>query len=176
MDLMYFESPPGLQFLHSLTNSTKGGESIFADTFKAVEMLQKVDPKAIDILKNTFVTFHYNNNGQKRWFHRPTIVLENEWNEPLQVNYSPPFQAPLQIPVEKVHDFYTAFAKFEEILYLPELVYKTRLEPGDVVIFANRRVVHGREAFDPSSGQRHFKGTYVDWDDFKNQLGIHGLL
>lgn len=40
------------------------------------------------------------------------------------------------------------------------------LKPGTCVIFANRRVLHGRQEFKPQSGNRHFKGTYVDWDDF----------
>ena len=40
MDLLYFESPPGLQFLHSLQNSTTGGESVFSDSFRAAELMR----------------------------------------------------------------------------------------------------------------------------------------
>lgn len=40
------------------------------------------------------------------------------------------------------------------------------------VIFANRRVLHGRTAFDPTSGDRHLKGTYVELDLFKDKLRV----
>ena len=40
------------------------------------------------------------------------------------------------------------------------------------VIFANRRVLHGRTAFDPTSGDRHLKGTYLDLDVFKDKLRV----
>ncbi|KAI9104996.1 hypothetical protein DFS34DRAFT_605415 [Phlyctochytrium arcticum] len=172
MDLMYFEAPPGLQFLHSLQNSVTGGESIFLDSFKAVQILKETDPDAYRTLTTCPVTFHYVNDGHKMHFRRPSIV-ENDYNEPLMVYYAPPFQGPLEISDSKqLEAFYRAFAKFDEILRDPKLIYQTLLEPGDCVVFANRRVLHGRQEFDAQSGDRHLKGTYVDWDDFKDKLRV----
>lgn len=38
MDLTYYESPPGIQFLHALRfdDGVKGGDSTFVDSFQAV--------------------------------------------------------------------------------------------------------------------------------------------
>ncbi len=41
-----------------------------------------------------------------------------------------------------------------------------RLQPGDMISFDNRRILHARNAFDPSSGPRHLQGAYVDLDEF----------
>lgn len=74
-----------------------------------------------------------------------------------------------------VDHFYRAFQRFSDILNDPELVYTTLLGEGDCVIFANRRVLHGRTEFDAGSGERHLKGTYVDWDDFKDKARVHAV-
>lgn len=43
-----------------------------------------------------------------------------------------------------------------------------------LVLFANRRVLHGRTAFDPTSGDRHLKGTYLTLDSLKDKLRVLG--
>ncbi|KAJ3182186.1 hypothetical protein HDU85_003228 [Gaertneriomyces sp. JEL0708] len=172
MDLMYFEAPPGLQLLHCLKNSVTGGESIFVDSFKAVEILKEKYPEDYEVLTKVPVTFHYINDDRHMHFRRPTIV-ENDLNEHRMVYYAPPFQGPIEAPEEMVEPFYTAFRRFADILKDPKLVYTTLLQPGDCVVFANRRVLHGRKEFDATSGDRHLKGAYVDWDDFKDRLRIY---
>lgn len=108
MDLCYYESPPGVQLLHVIDNSTIGGENLFADSFAAVEHIAEKDPEAYEALKTVPITFHYDNDGQHYWYERPLIV-EEEGNASGEidpktgerkrnvkvVNYSPPFQGPL---------------------------------------------------------------------------------
>jgi hypothetical protein len=38
------------------------------------------------------------------------------------------------------------------------------MQEGECVIFNNRRVLHGRKAFDAEGGERWLKGAYVDTD------------
>ena len=172
--LRYFEAPPGLQFLHALENSCKGGESTFLDSFKVVEILKSQSPEDYKTLTETLVTFAYKNDGHHMHYKRPTIHT-NGWNEDFSVYYAPPFQGTLDLDADQSASFYSAFKKFEKIIHQKSLIHTTFLAPGDCAIFANRRVLHGREAFEPTSGLRHFKGTYVDWDDFKDRLRIHNL-
>ncbi|KAI8929804.1 hypothetical protein BC831DRAFT_497103 [Entophlyctis helioformis] len=174
MDLMYFEAPPGLQFLHSLQNSVTGGESIFLDSFRVVEMLKMYHPDHYQTLTQVPVTFHYINDGHHMHFRRPTIIPDSP-NDGLQVFYAPPFQGPLEMEPNQVDAFYAAFKAFDDLVAREDLVYTTLLQPGDCVVFANRRVLHGRNAFDAASGARHLKGAYVDWDDFKDRIRVHGL-
>jgi hypothetical protein len=162
MDLMYFEAPPGLQFLHCVENSVTGGESIFVDVYKAVETLRRDFPDDFKVLTEVPVTFHYINNGHDMKYRRPTIHIDAH-HQPYQVYYAPPFQGPLET-TQDVDRFYEAFKQFSRLIEDKSMIYQRRLEPGDCVIFANRRVLHGRQAFDGTSGHRHFVGTYVDWD------------
>lgn len=55
--------------------------------------------------------------------------------------------------------WYTAAAKWEEILRSKELEYRFQLRPGTTVIFNNHRVLHGRTAF---TGLRRICGGYSE--------------
>ncbi|MFO6465778.1 TauD/TfdA family dioxygenase [Jannaschia sp. KMU-145] len=41
-------------------------------------------------------------------------------------------------------------------------------------MFDNRRILHGRAAFDPSTGARHLRGCYVDRGEFDARLRMLG--
>lgn len=63
-DLVYYESPPGLQLLHCkvFDDDVIGGESTIVDGFYACEVLRKRDPAAFDVLTRVPATFekvHY---------------------------------------------------------------------------------------------------------------------
>jgi gamma-butyrobetaine dioxygenase len=99
--------------------------------------------------------------------------VENDVNDGMMVYYAPPFQAPLEAEPSMVEPFYRAFSRLESIMKEPDLMFKILLKPRDCVIFANRRVLHGRNAFDAASGNRHLRGTYVGWDEFKDKLRLN---
>ncbi|KAG0230215.1 hypothetical protein BGW42_001082 [Actinomortierella wolfii] len=168
MDLLYMEAPPGVQLLHSLENSVPGGTSIFMDSFKAVDLLKKEHPADYEILTQTPVTFHYKNSQHHLHYNRPTIALDFH-NSTMVVNYAPPFQGPLELPADQMKKFYAALKKFATYIERPDLQYRHTMRPGECMVFANRRVLHARTAFDPSKGNRHLKGCYVDLDMFKDK-------
>ncbi|KAG0208101.1 hypothetical protein BGX28_000857 [Mortierella sp. GBA30] len=168
MDLLYMEAPPGVQLLHSLENSVPGGTSIFMDSFKAVELLKKEHPEDYEILTTTPTTFHYRNADHHLHYNRPTIALD-PLNDSLTVNYSPPFQGPLELPPEQMKAFYRALRHFTAYIERPDLQFQHTMRPGECMVFANRRVLHARTAFDPTTGNRHLKGCYVDLDMFKDK-------
>ncbi|KAI9595624.1 hypothetical protein BDF19DRAFT_471329 [Syncephalis fuscata] len=193
MDLLYFESPPGLQLLHCLANSVNGGSSVFADAYRAAYELRARSPTDFDILRSVPVTFHYQNDGHHLQFRRPTIIATDEptsasssslsnsartlgfmaQNSPLMVNYAPPFQGMLEIADKHIQkDFYRAFNHFESILQEDGMKIEYTLQKGQCAIFANRRVLHGRRAFDANSGHRHLRGTYVDLDAFQDRYRV----
>lgn len=165
------EAPPGLQLLHSLENSVPGGTSIFMDSFKAVELLKQEHPDLYKILTTTPTAFHYLHADHHLHYNRPTICLD-EFNSTQTVNYAPPFQAPLELPQSEMKGFYKALRQFAEYIERPELQYRHTMRPGECMVFANRRVLHARTAFDPSKGNRHLKGCYVDLDMFKDKYRI----
>ena len=52
------------------------------------------------------------------------------------------------------------------------LLCKFKLKKGDIFSFNNRRVLHGRTAFNPNSGDRHLQGYYMDRDEIIGRLNF----
>ena len=176
MDLVHFDAPPGIQFLHCLQNEARGGDSIFADTFHTVHHLHKTNPFALSQLSEYPVAFHYNNDGHHMYNSRPTVVLDQAQphDRPLRidhVNYSPLFQAPFEHQIHGTdatfQNFLLAFRHFAESLNSEKSHARMRLTPGRCVIFQNRRIAHARTAFDANSGNRWLRGAYIDSEVFK---------
>lgn len=45
-----------------------------------------------------------------------------------------------------------------------ESILRYMMRPGDLVIFDNRRMLHGRDAFDIETGERRLHGCYIERD------------
>ncbi|KAJ7866599.1 glycoside hydrolase family 5 protein [Mycena olivaceomarginata] len=88
------KNPPKYQILHCLRNNVVGGASFFVDAFHAATTLRAQDPTLFDVLATTPVPFHYINDGHHLHHEHPTIEL-SPFGAIAQINYSPPFQAPL---------------------------------------------------------------------------------
>lgn len=173
MDLMYMVDPPGYQLLHCLQNSCEGGESVFADALGAAHAMRRHFPEYFKTLTHFRVPYEYNHEHAVYYNSWPVIELGESHPYKLpaikRVNYSPPFQAPMHsLPQfqghKNGHNFLNAFKKFTSMLNNPAFQFQLKLEPGQCVVFENRRVVHARRQFDISSGYRWLAGTYVDTD------------
>ena len=177
----YFESPPRFQVLHCLRNRVHGGTSLFVDAFAAASALRTAHPADFARLVATPVPFHYINDARHLHHAHPTISLgpasTSTSGEPhiTAVSYSPPFQAPL--PRDTPAAFYTALGRFAALTEAPTAVYSRRLSEGDAVVFDNRRVLHGRTAFESGSRSdnvvgnepnRWLKGGYFEGDVLAN--------
>jgi len=55
----------------------------------------------------------------------------------------------------------------------PEYQIRYPFVAGDLVIFDNRRVLHGRAEFYPHTGERALRGLYLDRDDMHSFLRRH---
>jgi alpha-ketoglutarate-dependent taurine dioxygenase len=157
--------------LHCLRNRVHGGASLFVDAFHAAAALRAQDPALFTVLASTPVPFHYINDGHHLHHAHPTIELAPAASSEItQINYSPPFQAPLAL--ETPPAFYSALGAFARLLEDPERVYEYTLKEGDAVIFDNRRVLHARTAFSDKEGEegrdgepnRWLKGCYFEAD------------
>ncbi|QBM86833.1 gamma-butyrobetaine dioxygenase [Metschnikowia aff. pulcherrima] len=184
MDLCYYESPPGLQLLHFIENSTLGGENVFADSFLAASRVKTNDPEAYEALKTMPITFHYKNNNEYYYYLRPLVVEEPylkdpDTGEPLlkAVNYSPPFQGPFEMNITSnentklFDDFIRGMIAFEDAINDRANQYTVKSPENSCIIFDNRRVLHSRLGFtDCNGGDRWLMGCYVDGDSYRSKL------
>ena len=88
-----------------------------------------------------------------------------------EVRFSSRHVQPLRLPYTECVDFYAAYRRFAEIVYLPQMQVTFKLEPGDCVIFDNTRVLHARTAFE-ASGARHLQGCYADLDSLASTVAV----
>ena len=191
MDLLHFHSPPRYQFLHCLhlDPSVQGGVSYFVDAYKAAELLQSQHKEAFDILCREKIGFEYKNDGHWTYAERPTLELHPGSSTHLSaVNYSPPFQAPLRLhptssstedPTIRMQALHEALEAYSKILDDPDLRLDTKLQPGDCVVFDNRRLLHARTAFGSTSGEgkgevRWLVGCYVDETSVRDKFRMLG--
>ncbi|XP_029208396.2 gamma-butyrobetaine dioxygenase-like [Acropora millepora] len=177
MDLMYYESPPGLQFLHcwKFDPQVEGGESTFLDSFHVAEELRTRHPEDFESLVRIPATFQKIHFGRdypvKLVYKRPHIVLNSE-KEIVAVIWSPAFEGPLLVPEEDVEPYFKAYRTFTKMLNDSPIQKSLKMAPGDLVCFNNRRILHGRKSFNLNGGVRHLKGCYVNIDEFRNTFQV----
>ena len=169
MDIPTRETPAGLQLLHCQANTTTGGESLLADGLALAEHLRSHEPATFEALTtHRWVWANRSRETDVRWS-APVIVLDSggAFVETRFVNT-------LRLLPDMAHEHtdaaYKALRRFTQLAESPEFMIAFPFEPGDCVIFDNRRVLHGREAFDSAGGDRHLRGCYVDHDDLWSRL------
>ena len=79
--------------------------------------------------------------------------------------------APIMDP-EIYERFHGARAKLAGMFVDPRFDLSFQLEPGWLVQFDNRRLLHGRHAFDTSAGERILEGCYVDGDALRSRYRV----
>tara|TARA_B110000977_G_scaffold179764_1_gene238662 strand:+ start:133 stop:588 length:456 start_codon:yes stop_codon:yes gene_type:complete len=115
---------------------------------------------------------------------RPHIVTNGE-EEVTSVFWAPPFEGPLSAPLDEVEGYYAAYRALSHLIDDVELGRQMgwrvefSLRPGEVAVFNQRQILHGRAAFECGSpaeestgGERHFQGCYVNIDDFLNRYRV----
>lgn len=166
-DNTYFSDPAGLQALHLLSHKDgEGGASLLVDGFKIAEDLRREDPKAYEVLSTVNVHSHASGNeGISIQPYRGFPVLNHDPSSGLllQVRWNSNDRAAIDLPIEKMEEWYAAAAKWVEISRRPENEYWNQLTPGRVLVFDNWRVMHGRSAF---TGKRRICGAYINRDDW----------
>ncbi|GAV03969.1 hypothetical protein RvY_14322 [Ramazzottius varieornatus] len=177
MDLVYYESPPGLQLLHCLKfdESVQGGESILIDGFDVAEKMRYKFPAEFNVLCSTPVTFekiHY----EREWpvhmrYRRPHIVI-NDKREITGFFWAPQFEGPFFASEGNVERYYDAYRKLASLIDASPTKKSFLMRPGDLIIFNNRTWLHGRNAFTVSEGVRHLQGCYVNIDEFQSQAQV----
>ncbi|WDK12398.1 trimethyllysine dioxygenase [Colletotrichum graminicola] len=177
-DTTYFTDPAGLQAFHMLSHEAPpgqalpkdgklGGESLLVDSFHAARILLKEDPKAYEILSKVRLPWHASGNQgitispDKRY---PVLEVDEETGELQRVRWNNDDRG--VVPFTKhasPTEWYAAARKWNAILRRRDVEYWVQLEPGQVLIFDNWRVMHGRSAFE---GRRRIAGAYINRDDF----------
>lgn len=206
-DLAYYTAKPGLQLLHCVnSNGTIGGESLLVDGLAAATALRLVAPDLYQTLLECEATFVKQRGDADMVYRRPHIEQDSN-GIVTAVHWSPPFEGPLAIAHDRVDDYFVAYTAYERMVdvllpqdryllpaidnaleeqlmdYAREFTVERQLQEGDILIFNNHRMLHGRRSFEvqqqqqqdgeeaPTNG-RHLVGCYTDLDETMNQYRL----
>jgi hypothetical protein len=176
-DLMYHTPIPKIQLLHCLENSCEGGDSLFSHGVRAAHELRLTAPEEYQTLVKNATQFAYQKNGH-HYFQRHTTIKESIKGYPSTTYWAPPFQTTFRkrsgAEFATLREWKTAATSFQQILESPHNMIEVKLQPGECVIFDNRRILHGRREFATKEGSRWLKGCYIEPSVFyakETQLG-----
>ena len=162
-DNPYRTPVPGLQLLHCLQNETSGGFSTLVDSLAVAAQLMREDPEGFALLSEVPVRFEYRDADTQLVSVKPMIEVDAA-GEMTGVHYSPRLD---DIPLMSDTDtrrYHRARKRLGLLFEDPAFELRFKLDPGQLMIFDNNRVLHGRTAFDPAEGHRQLQGCYIDRD------------
>ncbi len=160
-DNPYREPVPGIQLLHCLVNETSGGLSTLVDGLAVTEALRAEDAAAYDLLVSTPVGFRYVDDAEEHYTRRPIISIGPDGMFD-GIYYSPRLDLTPVLDCQSMLAFHRARRRLGELLCDPDFELRLRLDAGDLMMFDNIRVLHGRTGYDPNEGHRQLQGCYID--------------
>tara|TARA_B100000427_G_scaffold86581_1_gene71125 strand:+ start:51 stop:1154 length:1104 start_codon:yes stop_codon:yes gene_type:complete len=168
-DNPYRNPVPCIQILHCIENEVKGGLSTLVDGYTVTENLKKEDPESYKILSEIKVRFKFTDKN---------VVLE-DWSELIhldenkefkQVRFSPRLDYVPMLEKNKLDLYYKARKKLSDLYNSKKNIIEFKLEPKDLMMMDNYRILHGRTKFDPKEGKRFLQGCYIDFDSTEGKL------
>lgn len=170
LDNPYRDPVPGLQLLHCLESSTEGGETILQDGFMAATILRQENPGHFATLSHNWINFRFRDDSADLQSRVPFIEV-NDRNEVIKVRFNNRSIDTIKLAPDQIQQFYSAYRHYAEILERAELQVVFKLQPGELLLFDNTRVLHARKAYS-ASGSRHLQGAYSDLDGLYSSLRI----
>lgn len=156
-DQPFLEEPPQYQLLQSMRKAETGGENYLVDALAAARYIESIDRQAYELLSQLPVRFHRKQKNFEKVLDAP--LLEFKADGKFQIRYSYFTLAPFNYPFDLVENWYRAYNTFANLVNDPRNQYSVALEPGDFVLYDNKRMLHARNGF---TGARWNRGIYFD--------------
>ena len=168
-DNPYRNPVPCIQLLHCITNEVSGGFSTIVDGLTVTDDLRNNNPDYFKILNEVKVKFKFIDKN---------VILE-DWSELIklnddkslkQVRFSPRLDYVPALNKEKLDFYYKARKKLSEMYNSDKYRIEFKLEPKDLIMMDNYRLLHGRTAYESKEGNRYLQGCYIDYDSTEGKL------
>ncbi len=167
-DNPYRDPVPTLQLLHCLVAGDQGGQSIIVDGFKVAQQLREEEPRYFDLLSTYPIRWQYCDQFADLEFQGKVIERDYQ-GDVIGVRFNERSRTPVILPGHIRNTYLDALAYFRDMLASPKWQICFKLEAGQLILFNNRRVLHGRTQY-ANSSHRHLKGAYADIDSLRSTL------
>jgi len=146
-DHSHYDSPARIQGLHAVQGNS---ENTFVDAFAAVNTLREEEPNLYDALCRAPYII-----GRVAQFYSPPLyqttvdtavrMMPGYSDEIKCIRWHPHLAGYLLTPFDDYERARRAHCKFQEIMRRDSHLVKFRLNPGDMYVWDNFRLLHGRE-------------------------------
>ncbi|WP_181178499.1 TauD/TfdA family dioxygenase [Mesorhizobium sp. B4-1-3] len=161
-------SPPGFIFFHAIrTGAGSGGTSLMVDGFQVAEQTRRNRPELFDLLTRHGVTFHREHAGEVFFSAEAHVISLDASGAVTGIRYNDRCLAPQTGSTDEIDGLIEALAELTRLICDPANQFQHQLQPGEVLVFDNQRVLHGRTEFDPTLAVRHLRSCNLDRD------GVH---
>lgn len=163
--------------LHCIHQVEEGGLTMCCDGFNVVDQLKKRSPDAFKILSHYPIQFRdaaddyvgHNIDAMQK-----PISLDSVGNI-IAIRHNNGVRGS-RFPNElmgQLYEWYDAYYKFSNLMYDPEFLVQFKLQPGQIVVFDNTRILHGRSGFNMGEGvRRYLEEVYLDWDEARSKARV----
>jgi gamma-butyrobetaine dioxygenase len=175
-DNPYRDPAPTLQLLHCLQSTASGGDNVLVDAWRVAAEVRTLDPDGFALLASVPVSFEYSDDTTEVRTTTPLIDVDAS-GAVRGVRFNnrsvrPPTPGARGLAATTLAAWYDAFVRFSQLVDDERFQVRLHLEPGDLFIVDNRRVLHGRTAYDAQAGARHLQGCYADIDGLRSTVAV----
>jgi len=171
-DEPYRASPPGLLLFHCIANDQSGaGSSLFMDGFEIAESLRQQDADGFAALCTYAQAYRRHFDDDVDLIAEFPILSIDEFGNLSGIRLNDRVAAPLSIPPQQVETYYRGLRYLLELAETDSLMLKLTLQPGDIAIFDNHRILHGRSDL-MINGQRWLQWVQIERGDFHSSLRV----
>ncbi|NRA19545.1 MAG: TauD/TfdA family dioxygenase [Oceanospirillaceae bacterium] len=168
-DNPYRNPVPTLQLLHCLVKADRGGVTALADGFYAAEILRAEYPEEFTLLTRQKVAFKFA-SADAILQHKGCMIEIDPSGAVAAIRINNRSVAPFDLPFSKMLPYYRAYRQFMRILQGDACKVTLTLAAGELILFDNQRVLHGREV--QAIGARHLQGCYADRDGLQSTAAL----
>ena len=147
------------------------GNSIFLDGFEISEQLKKEDPDGFNCLVQHPQNFRRHFQDDVDLIAEFPVIKVDTMDRVCGVRINDRVAGPAQIPPSAVTTYYRAMKRLLELSEDSNRWLRKRLRPGDIAIFDNHRILHGRTDLTINS-KRWLQWVQVNRGDFYSKLRI----
>ncbi|EPJ56079.1 MAG: hypothetical protein OFPI_01150 [Osedax symbiont Rs2] len=168
-DNPYRNPVPTLQLLHCLEKAQRGGVTALTDGFRAAQILREQNPEAFKLLASQAVTFRFSSEDAILE-HSACMIETDARGEISAIRVNNRSLAPLNLPFDLMQSYYLAYQELMSIIQGSNCKVTLTLDKGDLILFDNQRILHGREV--QAEGPRHLQGCYADRDGLRSTAAL----
>lgn len=173
----YRYSPAGISLLHCVVPCAgDGGATTIVDGFAVAEAIRAVDVEALRLLATVPVSFVHRRDEsveQGAAVHlraSAPIVSLDAAGRVCGIRFHERSMDTLRLDPDMADAYYRALMLFSTLVNGGRYCVERRLAAGEVVVFDNQRVLHGRSAITGGDVSRHLRLCTVDRDQVHSRL------